>query len=122
MKLQVEELIVDEMKVLGVYFQGKKVGFWLVKDFELLVVGKFVFNCGNQFSGLFSCLSCYGLKGLGMLQLLCLVGQYLCYIEDQLKQFNKCEWINDNVVMYIVVFKFFELEIYVVVEYIVMME
>lgn len=122
MKPQAEELTADEMKALGAYFQGKKAGSRPVKDPELLAVGKFVFNRGNQFSGLPSCSSCHGPKGLGTPQLPRLAGQHPRYIEDQLKQFNKRERTNDNAVMHTVASKLSELETHAVAEYIATME
>lgn len=122
MKPQAEELTAGEMKALGAYFQAKKAGSRPVKDAELLGVGKFVFNRGNQFSGLPSCASCHGAKGLGTPQLPRLAGQHPRYIEDQLKQFNKRERSNDNAVMHTVASKLSELETHAVAEYIATLE
>jgi cytochrome c553 len=122
MKPQAEELTPEEMKALGAYFQNKKAGSRPVKDPELLGVGKFVFNRGNQFTGLPSCASCHGAKGLGTPQLPRLAGQHPRYIEDQLKQFNKRERTNDNAVMHTVASKLSELETHAVAEYIATME
>lgn len=122
MKPQAEELTADEMNALGAYFQSKKAGSRPVKDPELLAVGKFVFNRGNQFSGLPSCASCHGPRGLGTPQLPRLAGQHPRYIEDQLKQFNKRERSNDNAVMHTVASKLSELETHAVAEYIATME
>lgn len=118
MKPQSEELTPEEMKALGLYFEGKKVGGRPVKDAELMAVGKFVFNRGNQFSGLPSCASCHGPKGLGTPQLPRLAGQHPRYTEDQLKQFNTRERTNDNAVMHTVASKLSELETHAVAEYI----
>ena len=122
MKPQSEELTPGEMKALGAYFQAKKAGSRPVKDPELLGVGRFVFNRGNQFTGLPSCSSCHGAKGLGTPQLPRLAGQHPRYIEDQLKQFNKRERTNDNAVMHTVASKLSELETHAVAEYIATLE
>lgn len=118
MKPQAEELTAAEMKSLGAFFQNKKVGARPVRDAELLGVGKYVFNRGNQFTGLPSCASCHGEKGLGTPQLPRLAGQHPRYIEDQLKQFNRRERTNDNAVMHTVASKLSELETHAVAEYI----
>lgn len=118
MKPQSDELTSQEMKALGVFFEGKTAKPRQAKDAELLAVGKFVFNRGNQFSGLPSCASCHGAKGYGTPLLPRLAGQHPRYIEDQLKQFNKRERTNDNAVMHTIASKLSELEAHAVAEYI----
>ena len=122
MKPQAEELTPAEMASLGAFFQAKNVGARPVKDPELLAVGKYVFNRGNQFTGLPSCASCHGPKGLGTPQLPRLAGQHPRYIEDQLKQFNSRERNNDNAVMHTVASKLSEIERHAVAEYIATLE
>ncbi len=119
---QVEELTPAEMKAIGLFFQAKEIGGRPLKDGELVAVGKFIFNRGNQFSGLPSCASCHGPKGLGTPQLPRLAGQHPRYIEDQIKQFNKRERTNDNAVMHTVASKLSELETHAVAEYIATLE
>lgn len=118
MKPQVDDLTPAEMKALGAYFESKAVGPRKGKDGELLAVGKYIFNRGNTFSGLPSCASCHGERGLGTPQLPRLAGQHPRYIEDQLKQFNSRERNNDNAVMHTVASKLSELERHAVAEYI----
>lgn len=118
MKPQSEELTPAEMKSLGAFFEAKKASARPVKDAELTAVGKYVFNRGNQFSGLPACASCHGPKGLGTPQLPRLAGQHPRYTEDQLKQFNSRERNNDNAVMHTVASKLTELERKAVAEYI----
>ena len=118
MKPQAEELTPAEMKSLGAFFEAKKANARPVKDAELMAVGKYVFNRGNQFSGLPACASCHGAKGLGTPQLPRLAGQHPRYTEDQLKQFNSRERNNDNAVMHTVASKLTELERNAVAEYI----
>ena len=118
MKPQAEELTQPEMKALGAFFQAKVVGPRPARDKELLAVGKFIFDRGNQFSGLPPCASCHGPKGLGTPLLPRLAGQHPRYIEDQLKQFNKRERTNDNAIMHTVASKLSELETHAVAEYI----
>src|SRR5574343_765893 len=122
MKPQAEELTPAEMKSLGAFFQAKIVGPRPARDQELLAVGKYVFNRGNQFSGLPACSTCHGAKGLGTPQLPRLAGQHPRYTEDQLKQFNSRERTNDNAVMHTVTSKLTEFERNAVAEYIATLE
>ena len=118
MKPQVEELTPAEMKALGVFFEGKKVGGRRVSDTDLLAVGKYIFHRGNQFSGLPGCASCHGEKGHGTPQLPRLAGQHPRYTEDQIKLFNTRARTNDNDVMHTVASKLSELERHAVAAYI----
>ena len=113
-----EELTPEEMKSLGAFFQSKSAASQPVQDADLVAVGKFIFHRGNQFSGLPSCSSCHGAKGLGTPQLPRLAGQHPRYIEDQLKQFHKRERTNDNAVMHTVASRLSEMEAHAVAEYI----
>ena len=122
MKPQSEELTPAEMKALGAFFESKKAGATPSKDTDLVAVGRFVFNRGNQFSGLPSCASCHGPKGYGTPHLPRLAGQHPRYIEDQIKQFNKRERTNDNAVMHTVASRLTDLETHAVAEYIATME
>ena len=118
MKPQSEELTPAEMKALGAFFANKKAMPNTPTDIEILAVGRYIFSKGNSFSGLPSCASCHGPKGLGTPLLPRLAGQHPRYIEDQLKQFNKRERTNDNAVMHTVASKLSELETHAVAEYI----
>lgn len=118
MKPQSEELTPAEMKALGAFFESKKGVARPVKDAELTAVGKYVFNRGNQFTGVPACASCHGARGLGTPHLPRLAGQHPRYTEDQLKQFNSRERNNDNAVMHTVASKLSELEKNAVSEYI----
>lgn len=122
MKVQAEELTATEMRSLGAFFEAKRVGPRPLRDGELVAVGKYVFNRGNQFTGLPSCASCHGPKGLGTPMLPRLAGQHPRYIEDQLKQFNSRERNNDNAVMHTVASKLSEIERHAVAEYIATLE
>ncbi|MCK6391334.1 MAG: cytochrome c4 [Azonexus sp.] len=122
MKPQTEELTAAEMKSLGAFFQAKQVGPRQTSDQALALVGKFIFDRGNQFSGLPSCASCHGAQGHGTPMLPRLAGQHPRYIEDQLKQFNKRERTNDNAVMHTVASKLTELETHAVATYISTLE
>lgn len=118
MKPQAEELTPAEMKALGAFFESKKGVARPVKDAELTAVGKYVFNRGNQYTGVPACASCHGPRGLGTPHLPRLAGQHPRYTDDQLKQFNSRERNNDNAVMHTVASKLSELERNAVSEYI----
>jgi len=115
---QAEELTPAEMKALGKFFEQKQPAARSVRDADLLAVGRYIFNRGNQYSGLPACSSCHGEKGHGTPQLPRLAGQHPLYIADQLKQFNKRERTNDNAVMHTVASRLSELEMHAVAEYI----
>ena len=118
MKPQAEELTPAEMKALGAFFESKKGVARPVKDAEPTAVGKYVFNRGNQYTGVPACASCHGPRGLGTPHLPRLAGQHPRYTDDQLKQFNSRERNNDNAVMHTVASKLSELERNAVSEYI----
>lgn len=122
MKPQVEDLTKADMKSLGQFFESKTAAVRPVKDAALVAVGRFIFDRGNAFSGLPSCASCHGAKGLGSPHLPRLAGQHPRYIEEQLKQFNQRERTNDNAVMHTVASKLSELEKHAVAEYIATLE
>ncbi|MBS4020436.1 c-type cytochrome [Azonexus hydrophilus] len=118
MQPQSEDLTPAEMKAIGHYFESKQVPGREVKDAELVAVGKYIFQRGNQFTGLPSCASCHGVKGHGTPQLPRLAGQHPRYTEDQIKLFNRRERTNDNAVMHTVASKLSELETHAVAAYI----
>jgi cytochrome c553 len=118
MKPQAEPLTAEEMVALGAYFEQRKAVGRRARDGELVLVGKYIFEQGNHFSGLPACASCHGPKGSGTPQLPRLAGQHPRYVEDQLKQFNKRERTNDNAIMHTVAAKLTELETHAVAEYV----
>ncbi|WP_374326541.1 cytochrome c [Azonexus sp.] len=118
MKPQSEELTPEDMKALGHFFEKKQVPGREVSDADLVAVGRFVFQRGNQFSGLPSCSSCHGAKGHGTPQLPRLAGQHPRYTEEQLRLFNNRERTNDNAVMHTVASKLSDLERHAVAAYI----
>jgi cytochrome c553 len=118
MKPQSEELTLEDMKALGRFFEKKQVPGREVADADLVAVGRFVFQRGNQFTGLPACSSCHGAKGHGTPQLPRLAGQHPRYTEEQLRLFNSRERTNDNAVMHTVASKLSELERHAVAAYI----
>lgn len=122
MRPQVEDLTPAEMKALGAYFESKPTQARNNKDAELLAVGKYVFNRGNNFTGLPACNTCHGANGHGTPLLPRLAGQHPRYLEEQLKQFNTRERNNDNAVMHTVASKLSDLERHAVSEYIATLE
>lgn len=118
MKPQSEELTLEDMKALGRFFENKQVPGREVADADLVAVGRFVFQRGNQFTGLPACSSCHGAKGHGTPQLPRLAGQHPRYTEEQLRLFNSRERTNDNAVMHTVASKLSDLERHAVAAYI----
>lgn len=114
----VTDLTPEEMKALGQFFQKKPATHSEAGDADLAGVGRYIFNKGNQFSGVAACSSCHGPKGHGTSQLPRLAGQQSLYLENQLKQFNSRERNNDNAVMHSIASKLTELEVKAVASYI----
>jgi cytochrome c553 len=95
---------------LAAFFASKKAGGRQSGDVDLAAVGKYIFQRGNNFSGVAACASCHGPKGFGTEQLPRLAGQHPAYIEIQLKEFNKRARTNDNSIMHSIAAKLTELE------------
>ncbi|MDM7456768.1 MAG: c-type cytochrome [Tepidimonas sp.] len=113
----VAKLTEDEMIALGRYYEKMPAQRENVKDTGLAAVGAYVYQHGNKFSGVPACVSCHGPDGHGASNLPRLAGQLSGYLFTQLKQFNKRERTNDNVVMHTVAEKMTELEMAAVAEY-----
>ncbi|THF62399.1 cytochrome c4 [Pseudothauera nasutitermitis] len=118
MASMVQGLTPEEMLALGVYFEKKPTRARMATDKQLAAVGEFIFQRGNEFSGVAACASCHGERGLGSPQLPRLAGQVRQYTESQLKSFNSRERTNDNAVMHSIASKLTELEIKAVALYI----
>ncbi|MBL8471990.1 MAG: cytochrome c4 [Rhodocyclaceae bacterium] len=112
------ELSLDDMQAVGAYFESRAAHNSAQADKELAAVGAYIFTKGNTFSGVSACASCHGPNGHGTAVLPRLAGQQSAYIEAQLKQFNKRERTNDNLVMHSIASKLTELEIHAVAEYV----
>ena len=117
MKPMVEDLSAADFKALGAYFEARKPLAHAVADPELALVGRFVFQRGNPYSGVAACTSCHGANGGGTETLPRLAGQHAQYTENQLKSFNKRERTNDNAVMHGIASKLSELELKSVAAY-----
>jgi cytochrome c553 len=113
-----KELSPDEMLALGVYFEKKPAQSSEVDDADLLAVGRYIFQRGNEFSGVAACASCHGPKGHGTAQLPRLAGQVAKYTEKQLKSFNERQRTNDNAIMHTIASKLTPLEIHAVATFI----
>jgi len=95
---------------LAAFFASRKAGGRQSGDADLAGVGKYIYQRGNNFSGVAACASCHGPKGFGTEQLPRLAGQHPAYIEVQLKEFNKRARTNDNSIMHSIAAKLTELE------------
>ncbi|WP_231960333.1 c-type cytochrome [Tepidimonas fonticaldi] len=113
----VAKLTDDEMVALGRYYEKLPAQRENVKDTGLAAVGAYVYQNGNKFSGVPACASCHGPDAHGATNLPRLAGQFSGYLFTQLKQFNKRQRTNDNVVMHTVAEKMTELEMAAVAEY-----
>ena len=117
-----QDLTPEEMLALGVYFEQKPTKPREARDADLAAVGRYIFQRGNDFSGVAACAGCHGDKGHGTEQLPRLAGQVPRYIEDQLRSFNKRERTNDNAIMHSIASKLTELEVKGVAMYISSLE
>ncbi|TSE18642.1 Cytochrome c4 [Tepidimonas alkaliphilus] len=113
----VAKLTDDEMIALGRYYEKMPAVREEAKDPQLALVGKYIYHNGNKFSGVPACSSCHGADGYGTASLPRLSGQLSSYLFTQLKQFNKRQRTNDNVVMHTVAEKMTEFEMAAVAEY-----
>lgn len=113
----VAKLTEDEMMALGRYYEKLPAQRENVKDTGLAAVGAYVYQNGNKFSGVPACVSCHGPDAHGGSNLPRLAGQFSGYLFTQLKQFNKRQRTNDNVVMHTVAEKMTESEMAAVAEY-----
>jgi len=118
MKPMVDDLLPEDFKALGAYFEARKPLAHKVEDAELAQVGRFVYQRGNPYSGVAACVSCHGPNGAGTETLPRLAGQHAQYTENQLKAFNKRERTNDNAVMHSIASKLSELELKAVAAYV----
>ncbi len=108
----------DEMLALGVYFEQMPTKPRAPRDPQLAAVGEYIFQRGNEYSGVAACASCHGERGLGTEQLPRLAGQVTKYIESQLESFDRRERTNDNAIMHTIASKLTELEVKAVAVYI----
>ncbi|MBL8342199.1 MAG: c-type cytochrome [Rubrivivax sp.] len=118
MQPMVDDLGEADFKLLGAYFESRPVHAHKVEDAELAVVGRFIYQRGNPYSGVAACAGCHGPQGHGTEALPRLAGQHAIYTENQLKQFGKRERTNDSAVMQAVASKLTELEMKAVAAYI----
>jgi cytochrome c553 len=100
----------EDIAGLAAFFASRKAGGRQPGDVDLAGVGKYIYQRGNNFSGVAACASCHGPQGLGTEQLPRLAGQHPAYIEIQLKEFNKRARTNDNSIMHSIAAKLTELE------------
>lgn len=117
MQPMVDDLNDADFKALGAYFEAKPVQVHAVDDPELALMGRFIFNRGNPYSGVAACIGCHGAAGHGTPTLPRLAGQHAMYTENQLKAFSRRERTNDNAVMHTVASKMTELETKAVAAY-----
>jgi len=109
-----------EITALAEYFKEQPVKSHRIRNSskDLAAVGKYIFNKGNQYSGIASCASCHGENGEGTELRPRLAGQHKRYVAVQLHEFTKRSRTNDNAIMYSIAQKLTELEIEAVALYV----
>jgi len=111
-------LTAAEITALAEYFKQQPIKSHRVRDKELAAVGKYIFNKGNQFSGIAACASCHGESGEGSELRPRLAGQHKRYVSNQLYEFTNRSRTNDNAIMYSIAQNLTELEIEAVALYV----
>ena len=117
MASMVTSLSPEDMAALGQFYASRPPHKEAPKDAPLALVGQYIYQAGNKFSGVPACASCHGPQGAGSNALPRLAGQHAAYLDNQLQQFGKRERNNDNAVMHAVVEKMTPLEMAAVAEY-----
>ena len=117
MASMVTSLSPEDMAALGQFYASRPPHKEAAKDAPLALVGQYIYQAGNKFSGVPACASCHGPQGAGSNALPRLAGQHAAYLDNQLQQFGKRERNNDNAVMHAVVEKMTPLEMAAVAEY-----
>jgi len=101
----------EEIDGLGRFFAAQRSEPHPAGDLELAVVGRYLYQRGNVYSGVAACAGCHGPRAEGTPTLPRLAGQHALYTENQLKQFHNRERTNDNAVMLAIASKLTEFEI-----------
>lgn len=101
----------EEIEGLGLFFARQRVEPHPAGDLDFAVVGRFLYQRGNTYSGVAPCAGCHGPRGEGTPTLPRIAGQHALYTESQLRQFHNRERNNDNAVMHAVASKLTEFEI-----------
>lgn len=110
----VAELTQEDMIALGVFFEKKPTEAHAVSDADLVAVGRFIYQRGNEYAGVPACASCHGENGHGNAQLPRLASQIPRYTESRLKAFAD----GGDPVMQGIAAKLTELEIKAVAAYV----
>ena len=108
----------DEIAALAAYFSSQSTIGHRVRDKQLAAVGEYIFQKGNQYSGVADCASCHGENGEGNELRPRLAGQHKRYVAEQLHGFTERERTNDNAIMFSIASKLTELEIEAVANYV----
>lgn len=106
------------IRAVSNFYQSQAPKVTPAKDALLAAAGQFVYERGNPYAGLPSCVSCHGTGARGNAELPRLAGQNPRYAERQLKAFAARTREGDNAaVMTLVASRMTELEMKAVVEY-----
>jgi len=106
------------IRAVSKYYQSQVPSVTPTKDGLLASAGQFIYERGNPYAGLPSCVSCHGTGARGNAELPRLAGQNPRYAERQLKAFAARTREGENAaVMTLVASRMTELEMKAVVEY-----
>lgn len=111
----------EEIEGLGLFFARQRAEPHPAGDLEFAVVGRYLYQRGNVYSGVAACSGCHGPRGEGTPTLPRIAGQHARYTESQLRQFNNRERNNDNAVMHAIASKLTEFEIKALSEFLAAM-
>jgi len=108
----------DEITAIAHYFSSQPTHSHRVRNQQLAAVGEYIFQQGNEYSGVAACASCHGENGEGSALRPRLAGQHKRYVAEQLHGFTKRGRTNDNAIMFSIASKLTELEIEAVANYV----
>lgn len=107
-----------EITALANYFSAQPTLSHRVRNKLFASVGQYIFEKGNQYSGVAACNSCHGENGEGNELRPRLAGQHKRYVAEQLHGFTQRGRTNDNAIMFSIASKLTEMEIEAVATYV----
>jgi cytochrome c553 len=107
-----------EIDSLAIYFSSQPTLSHAIRDKEFVAVGWYIYQRGNEYSGIPPCATCHGEKGEGNEKIPRLAGQHKRYVSDQLNEFSERDQKRSNPIMYSIVSKLTEMEIEAVANYV----
>ena len=108
----------EEITALANYYSAQPTLSHRVRNKLFASVGQYIFEEGNQYSGVAACSSCHGENGEGSDLRPRLAGQHKRYVAEQLHGFHERGRTNDNAIMFSIASKLTEMEIEAVANYV----